>query len=146
LIGYLAVFFFFRQYLVFSLEWGHLLFFLLALLLAALLQFFIFESLSLLSFWIENTYGIRFTMRVIMEVIGGAIIPLSFFPEVLQKIFFVFPFPYLIYLPMNIYLGKISLSQVPLELLKEAGWIVGLAVLNLIIWKKGIKQYVSMGD
>jgi ABC-2 type transport system permease protein len=146
LIGYLVVFFFFRQYLVFSLNWGHLLFFMSALLLAALLQFFIFESLSLLSFWIENTYGIRFTMRVIMEVIGGAIIPLSFFPEVLQKIFFVFPFPYLIYLPMNIYLGKISLSQVPLELLKEAGWIVGLAVLNLIIWKKGIKQYVSMGD
>jgi ABC-2 type transport system permease protein len=59
----------------------------------------------------ENTYGIRFTMRIIMEVVDGAIIPLSFFPLVLQKIFSFLPFPFLIYLPIRIYLGKISLEE-----------------------------------
>ncbi len=85
-------------------------------------------------------------MRVIMEVVGGAIIPLSFFPQILQKIFFCLPFPFLIYLPMRIYLGKIPLSVIPVEFVKELGWIIGLALLNLIIWKRGIRQYVSMGD
>ena len=146
LSGYVVVFFFFRQYLMFSASPGHFLFFLLSMMLAALLQFFLFEALSLLAFWVENTYGIRFTMRVIMEVVGGAIIPLSFFPQILQKLFLLLPFPYLIYLPMKIYLGKIALNDVPLEFLKETIWIIGLALLNLIIWKKGIRQYVAMGD
>jgi ABC-2 type transport system permease protein len=77
LLGYVLVFLFFRQYLVFSMSLCIFLLFLISMGLAALLQFLLFEALSLLAFWIENTYGIRFTMRVIMEVVGGAIIPLS---------------------------------------------------------------------
>ncbi|MCK4485198.1 MAG: ABC-2 family transporter protein [Desulfobacterales bacterium] len=146
LLGYLGVFFIFRDYLVLSTGLGHFLFFLLSLMLAALLQFFLFEALSLLAFWIENTYGIRFTMRVIMEVAGSAIIPLSFFPLIVQKVFLLLPFPFLIYLPMRIYLGKIPLGDVPLAIAKEAIWIVGLVIVNVMVWKKGIRQYVAMGD
>jgi ABC-2 type transport system permease protein len=146
LTGYAVVFFFLRQYLLLSASLGHFLFFFVSMVLAALLHFFLFEALSLLAFWVENTYGIRFTMRVIMEVVGGAIIPLSFFPQVLQKFFLLLPFPYLIYLPMRIYLGKIALNDVLLQFLKETVWIIGLALLNLIIWKKGVRQYVAMGD
>lgn len=146
ILCYVAVFILFRDYLLVFARSEYFAFFLLSLALAALLQFFLFEALSLLSFWIENTYGIRFTMRVIMEVVGGAIIPLSFFPEVLQKIFFMLPFPFLIYVPMKIYLGKIPMGQAPLELLKEVAWIVSLIVLNWILWKKGVRQYVAMGD
>ncbi len=146
LLGYVLVFLFFREYLVFSMGLGAFLLFLIALGLAALLQFLLFEALSLLAFWIENTYGIRFTMRVIMEVVGGAIIPLSFFPGILQKIFGFLPFPYLIYLPMRIYLNKVALEQVSEEFIKEGLWILGLAIVNLVVWKKGVRQYVSMGD
>jgi ABC-2 type transport system permease protein len=146
LLGYIVVCLFFYRYLVPSLNFGYFFFFLLSLLLASLLQFFMFQSFSLLSFWVENTYGIRFTMRVIMEVLAGAIIPLSFFPGILQKIFLLLPFHFLIYLPMNIYLGKIPLIQAPFELLKEAGWITGFGLLNLFIWRKGVRQYVAYGD
>lgn len=73
LAGYTVVFFFFKGYLVFAAGLEPLLLFLISMGLAALLQFFLFEGLSLLSFWVENTYGIRFTLRVIMEAVGGAI-------------------------------------------------------------------------
>ncbi len=146
LLGYLAVIFLFRNYVVWFPSGEHLLFFLLSLLLASFLQFFLFESLSLLSFWVENTYGIRFTMRVILEVVGGAIIPLSFFPLALQKIFLWLPFPYMVYLPMRIYLGKISLEEVQLEIFREIFWIIALALVNMLLWKKGVRHYVAMGD
>jgi len=145
-LGYLGIFFFFREYLILSTDFAPLLFFAFSVLLAALLQFLLFEALSLLSFWVENTYGIRFTMRVIMEVAGGAIIPLSFFPDILQKLLMVFPFPYMSYLPMQIYLGKIPINDVPFEFFKEGIWITGLILINIIIWKQGVRQYVSMGD
>jgi len=146
LLGYAVVCVFFNKYLVPSPAFGYFFFFLLSLLLASLLQFFLFESLSLLSFWVENTYGIRFTMRVIMEVLGGALIPLSFFPEILEKIFLFLPFHFLIYLPMKIYLGKMEMNQIPLKLSIEVGWIVGFGILNLFVWKRGIRQYVAHGD
>jgi len=146
LAGYVVVLFWFRDVMVLRLSAGHLVFFLVSLALAALLQFLIFEALSLLAFWIENTYGIRFTMRVIMEVVGGAIIPLLFFPQILQDIFLLLPFPFLIYLPMRIYLGKIPLGEIPFELLKEMAWIAALGVVNVVLWRRGLRQYVSMGD
>jgi ABC-2 type transport system permease protein len=144
--GYALVLFLFRAHLVFHASASYVALFGISLFLAAILQFFIFEALSLLAFWVENTYGLRFTMRVIMEVVGGAIIPLSFFPEIIQKIFLLLPFPFLIYVPMRIYLGKMPLAEIPLELLKEMAWIAALGLINLVIWRKGIRQYVSMGD
>ena len=146
LAGYLVIFFFFRKYLVLSIGPQYLLLLLISILMAAVLQFLLFEALSLLSFWIENTYGMRFTMRVIMEMTGGAIIPLSFFPVFLQKFFSFLPFPFMIYLPMAIYLGKIPAGQILVELLKEAGWITGLILINGFIWQKGVRHYMAMGD
>ena len=85
-------------------------------------------------------------MRIIMEVLGGAIIPLSFFPSILHKSFLCLPFQFMIYFPMRIYLDKLSPSQILLEFLKGGGWIAGLAFLNRAIWKRGVRQYVAMGD
>jgi ABC-2 type transport system permease protein len=85
--GYVVVLFFLKQYLIIPSSLEYVMVFAFSLGLATLLQFFLFEAMSLLAFWVENTYGIRFTMRVIMEVVGGAIIPLSFFPQILQEMF-----------------------------------------------------------
>ncbi len=146
LAGYWVVFLFFREYLLPWAGFENLLLFLLAIGLGAILQFLLFESLSLLAFWLENTYGIRFTMRVILEVAGGAIIPLSFFPLILQKIFLWLPFPFMVYFPMRIYLGKIDLESAGLEFLKEILWIGGLALLNGVLWRRGVRYYSAMGD
>ncbi len=146
LVGYSVVFLFFRDYLIPLPSRAHLACLGLALAFAALLQFFLFEFLSLLAFWVENTYGIRFVMRVVMEVAGGAIIPLSLFPGLIEKVFLALPFPFLIYLPMRIYLGKIPLEAIPWELAKEAAWIAGLVAANRAVWRRGLRQYAAMGD
>jgi ABC-2 type transport system permease protein len=146
LAGYTAVLVFFRDFLLLPPGPGHLLLFLVSVGLAAVVQFLVFQVLGLLAFWMENTYGILFAARVVMEVVAGAIIPLSFFPTIFQKLFLLLPFPLMIYLPMRIYLGKIPLDQVPPELGKGIIWIAGLVLLYRLIWSRGIRQYVSMGD
>jgi len=144
--GYAAVLVLFQDLLLLPPGRGHLLFSLFSVGVAAVVQFFLFQILGLLSFWMENTYGIRFAARVVMEVVAGAIIPLSFFPAILHDLFLLLPFPLMIYLPMRIYLGKIPLEQVPFELGKGVIWIVFLVLLYRHLWGKGIRQYVSMGD
>lgn len=144
--GYLAVLALFRDLLLPPPDRGHLLLSLVSVGVAAVIQFFVFQVLGLLSFWMENTYGIRFAARVVMEVVAGAIIPLSFFPRILHDLFLLLPFPLMIYLPMRIYLGKIPLEQIPSELWKGAIWIVFLLLLYRHLWVKGMRHYVSMGD
>lgn len=146
LAGYAIVAFFLKEKLVVVLDPSRLALFGAALTAAVLLQFLTFESLSLLAFWVENTYGFRFTMRVIMEVAGGAIIPLSFFPALLQKVFALLPFPYFVYFPMRIYLNKIESVEILPELIRAAAWTAGLAGLNAILWKRGLRRYTAMGD
>lgn len=146
LAGYAAVLVLFRELLVPPDGVGRLLLFLFSVGVAAVVQFFVFQVLGLLSFWMENTYGIRFTARVVMEVVAGAIIPLSFFPRILHDLFLLLPFPIMIYLPMRIYLGKIPVEHVPFELCKGLIWIVFLVLLYRHLWARGIRQYVSMGD
>ncbi|GAB4371701.1 MAG: hypothetical protein Kow00128_19780 [Deltaproteobacteria bacterium] len=144
--GYLAVLLFFRDLLLPPPGSAYLLYFLLSVGVASVVQFFVFQVLGLLSFWMENTYGIRFAARVIMEVVAGAIIPLSFFPQALQDLFLLLPFPLMIYLPMRIYLGKIPLGEIPFELWKGVFWVLLLLLLYRALWRRGIRQYVSMGD
>lgn len=146
LLSYGVVFLFFRDLLIISIDPGTSAIFMISLGLAVLLQYFLFESLSLLAFWMENTYGIRFTMRVIMEVLGGAIIPISFFPGLLRDLFLALPFPYLVYYPMTIYLGKMSFDQAIHALGTECLWIAGLGFVNFTLWKQGLKRYVAQGD
>src|SRR5512134_508488 len=120
--GYVVVLVLFRHLLVPPHGTAHLLLFLFSVGLATIIQFFVFQVLGLLAFWMENTYGIRFTARVVMEVVAGAINPLSFFPRTLHDLFLLLPFPLMIYLPMRIYLGKIAVAQVPFELCKGLIW------------------------
>jgi ABC-2 type transport system permease protein len=146
LAGYGVVCLCLNERLVFAGEPLRLALFGTALAAAVLLQFLTFASLNLLAFWVENTYGFRFTLRVVMEVAGGAIIPLSFFPDLLQRIFAWLPFPYLVYFPMRIYLGKIESSAIIGELIGAGAWMAGLAGLNAVLWKRGLRRYTAMGD
>ncbi len=146
LASYVAVSLVFRDFLLFPNPMYRWMLFALAVAMGVLLQFLFFEGLSLLAFWVENTYGIRFTMRVILEITGGAIIPLSFFPSILQTVIFALPFPYLIYLPMMIYLGKMPADEIAGALARMGLWIIGLAAVNVVLWRQGIRRYVAMGD
>ena len=146
LAGYAVVAVFFRDLLVPPASALHLLLFTASLALATILQFLLFQGASLLAFWMENTFGVRFTLRVVLEVAGGALIPVTLFPPALQAIFLALPFPSMIYLPMRIYLGKAVPGEVLADFAVEVAWIAGFAALNRALWKRGMLRYASMGD
>ena len=58
----------------------------------------------------------------------------------------ILPFQFMIFFPMQIYLGKIPMGQVFYEFLIEGTWIAALSFLNWMIWKKGARHYVAMGE
>ncbi|UCF30862.1 MAG: ABC-2 family transporter protein [bacterium] len=145
-LGYAAVLLVFRKYLLGPAGPVSLALTLALVATAALVQFFLFQGLNMLAFWVEQTYGFLFVMRIVMEVVGGAIIPLSFFPDIVQRVFMATPFPYMVYIPMQTWLGRIGPGEAAAALGRSAAWAVALGLINLVLWRRGVRQYVSMGD
>lgn len=143
---YLVILLIFSKYLVAPSSLGFLLLALTAILLGGILHFFLFYIFSIIAFWMDQTWGPRFVIRVIMIVATGSLIPLSFFPDVWQKIFNVLPFKFMVFIPLQIYLGKISFDNIFWELLTVIIWILVLFKISSWVWQAGLKRYSAYGN
>lgn len=145
LIEFVIIFIFFRHYFIFPQSITTALFFILSLFLAFILNFILFYNFSIIAFWMDQTWGFRFILRVIYELAAGVLIPLSLFPNLWQNIFAFLPFKYLIYFPLEIYLQKLNPTQIITEFSICAIWIIFLTLTGALIWRRGLKYYSASG-
>jgi ABC-2 type transport system permease protein len=112
---------------------------------------FIFFTLLFMTasipFWMpEVAWGAQFLIVVIVvEFLSGSLFPIDILPGVLQKILYASPFPYLIFFPLQTYLGKLPVNQVIAGLTVSIAWSVVLWLLLKYIWSKGLKVYQAYG-
>lgn len=111
------------------------------LFLAGVIHFLIFHIFALFAFWIDETWGFRFLMRVFMEIASGLVIPLTFIPGIIGKILLFLPFQYFGYFPIATLMGKISGGDIIRGFFLEAFWIFLLFGLASFVWKRGLKYY-----
>ncbi len=98
---------------------------------------------AIMAFWLEETWILRVIFMIIKNFLSGSIIPLSFFPETFVEILKFTPFPYMIYYPVKIFMGEISLIGAPLIILIL--WTTLIIVICHFVWKRGIKLYEAAG-
>ncbi len=110
-----------------------------SMLLAIFIYFFINIIFGAIGFWSRDVWAPRFLLMVIMEFATGAMFPLDMLSSFWQKIMLATPFPYLLYVPLKIYLGQ-SVSLLPQIL-----WVIILGVISKIVWQKGLLRYEAEG-
>lgn len=120
-----------------------LFFFALSVTLAILMYFFINIIFGAIGFWSRDVWAPRFLLMVIMEFATGAMFPLDMLPQVWQNIMLATPFPYLLYVPLKIYLA--TDASLYLHLGVQLFWTVVLYLLTRVIWQKGILRYEAEG-
>ncbi|KKU88836.1 MAG: hypothetical protein UY18_C0008G0043 [Microgenomates group bacterium GW2011_GWF2_47_9] len=135
--------YFFRPPVFLQSDISAILFFLLSLLMAILIYFYINIIFGSLAFWSRDVWAPRFLLMVIMEFATGAMFPLDMLPDIGRKLALLTPFPYLLYVPMKIYLGQDS--HIALSLGLAFGWLILLWYLTRRIWQKGLKLYEAEG-
>ena len=113
-----------------------------SLILAILLYFFINIIFGSLGFWTRDVWAPRFLLMVILEFATGAMFPLDMLSSLWQKILLWTPFPYLLFIPLRIYLGS---SETTMYLMGQAIWVVLLYLLSRFIWKRGLLRYEAEG-
>ena len=90
-------------------------------------------------------FGMDMAKSALLGFLSGQIIPLSFFPGVLQKVFEFFPFSSMVYTPVMLYLGKYSGVEVAFVLGRQFIWIVLLYAFGTYLWGRITKRLIVLG-
>ena len=118
-------------------------------LVAAIGSFFIMGALN----FIIGTCAIPLTSILalirakfwLIELLSGLLIPLNFFPRTLQIISSLLPFEHIAYTPLQIYLGRLSLTESLKLLALEYFWVVALILLGHLWWIRATRKITIHG-
>jgi ABC-2 type transport system permease protein len=116
-----------------------------SLLLTALLQFFISYAMAMLAFWLLEISTFIFILFAFEYLASGHMFPLEILPPAIKSVLYFTPFPYQLYFPISIYLGKSAGVEMWRGLGCQLLWVVAAYVFARWMWRRGIKKYSAFG-
>jgi ABC-2 type transport system permease protein len=134
-----------HQYFVLPPSWAALGAFLLSIALTALLQFFMSYTMAMLAFWVLEVSTFIFILFAFEYIASGHLFPLDILPQPLQQALAFTPFPYQLYFPVSIYMGKTAGLDLLRGLLIQALWVLAAYAAARLAWRRGIKHYSAVG-
>lgn len=142
----LALFFFWlREFFVLPADWATFGCFLLSVLMTALLQFFISYTMAMLAFWVLEISTFIFILFAFEYIASGHLFPLDILPAGIERALYFTPFPYQLFFPVGIYMGKVTGPELTHGLLIQLGWVVAAFALAKFAWHRGIRKYAAAG-
>ena len=111
-----------------------------SLLLAFLISFSIDYFVGLIGFYSESVWGLSITKEIIVTVFSGALIPLQFFPDAIQRVLYWLPFQAIYHTPLMMLTRPnqgldVFLSMILVQLL----WAGLLFLLARLFYNQAIK-------
>ncbi len=131
--------------LIFQHDTAILALFSLSIALASVLYFLFSYAMSLLAFWSREALGPRFLFDWFLEFASGAYFPIDILSAGLASILSILPFASIMYLPMQIYLGRTGLHGAWKGIALQSVWIVVFCPMVLWVWKRGLNKYTGEG-
>lgn len=136
---------FFHDPEVFNFSFVNLLLFLFAISMATTCFFFMFTLSEFLAFWFDNVWSLGVIVRFGTSFLGGALLPLHFFPGWAQQLLSYTPFPYLIDFPVQALKGTVSTAMFVDKFIILLVWNLVFILISAAIWKRGNYQYTGVG-
>jgi len=101
-----------------------------------LVNFQLDYMIGLIAFYMGYNNGIRWGIRLIMNITGGMVIPLTFFPETISKAFRMLPTQFMFFQPLQVYLGRVDVP---------GAWAISLTALAWVLALFGCAQLMQFG-
>ena len=121
--------------------------FIVSLVIANFLLFVIRFITSFITFWApEMAWGSQFLVVVTFtDFLSGSIFPLDIFPAMAQKILYMTPFPYILFFPLQVYLGKVTPEFMLQGISISIAWCLIMVAVMSMVWGAGLKVYRAEG-
>ncbi|HLP76161.1 MAG TPA: ABC-2 family transporter protein [Candidatus Paceibacterota bacterium] len=134
-----------HRYFVLPPSWTAFGFFGISIVLTALLQFFTSYAMAMLAFWVLEVSTFIFILFAFEYLASGHLFPLDILPAWLERVLFMTPFPYQLYFPISVYMGKTQGVKLAEGLAIQAGWVIVGYFLARFAWNRGIRKYSAVG-
>jgi ABC-2 type transport system permease protein len=134
-----------HDFLVPPASWGIMPVFFASLLLTALLQFFMSYSMAMLAFWVVEVSTFIFILFAFEYVAGGHLFPIDILPKGVAAALQFTPFPYQLFFPVSVYLGRVEDTALWNGLAIQLFWTVFFCLLGRWAWGRGIRKYTAVG-
>lgn len=117
-----------------------LLIFPISLVFAFLVSFNFDYFVGLMAFYNESVWGLSITKEVILTIFSGALIPLQFFPDVIQKVLLVLPFQAIYYTPLMMITKPDQNITLLLQMLAvQFMWVIVTFIVTRLVYDQAIK-------
>ena len=111
-----------------------------SLFLAFLISFSIDYFIGLMGFYSESVWGLSTTKEIIVAVFSGALIPLQFFPDAIQKVLYWLPFQAIYHTPLMMLTRPDQDLSVFLPMMAiQVMWAIVLFVAARIFYNQAVK-------
>jgi len=134
-----------REFFVFPPDAVTFALFLCSLVMTGLLQFFMSYTMALLAFWVLEVSTFIFIAFAFEYIAGGHLFPLDILPPLLMKVVYFTPFPYQLFFPVSVYLGRVEGDELWQGLAIQALWVIAFYVAARFVWSRGIRKYTAFG-
>lgn len=131
--------------LIFGFYPYHVFLALVAIVLGFLINFLLGNILTLVSFKIKETDGIRIFYYNVAAFLSGEYVPFIFLPFLLQFGLQLLPFRYTLSFPVEILTGRLGAYDLRLGFLIAGIWLVVLWFVYKLTFKLSIKKYEAEG-
>ena len=112
---------------------------------AYFIRLFFSVMIGLLAFWLVEISGTYFSLNIISKFLSGAYFPMGLLPAAFLKTSMFFPFIYTFFIPIQLYLGKITPKEGLYGLVTEFVWLAILYAGIKTVWHFGLKRYEGVG-
>lgn len=122
---------------------------LLAFLISAFLSFFLVAAINFavgtFAIRLKSILGLLRAKYFLLELFSGLLIPISFFPPIFRVALDFMPFQYISYIPVLLYLGKISGAGILQALGLQLFWVAAMVALGHALWTWSSRRITIQG-
>lgn len=119
--------------------------FALSVALAVVVSFAIRFLVNLLSFWLTDYRGAMLLAMTVSHLLSGLIVPLAFFPDPWDTVARALPFASMLQLPVDVFVGAATGSEIVAVIAIQAAWAVVLLALGRVVLSAGTRKLVIQG-
>jgi ABC-2 type transport system permease protein len=101
--------------------------------------------MAMLAFWVLEVSTFIFILYAFEYIASGHLFPLDILPPGIERVLGFTPFPYQLFFPISIYMGKTTGPDLARGLVVQFAWVAGTYLLARFAWKRGIRKYAAAG-
>ncbi|OYN90808.1 ABC transporter permease [Parenemella sanctibonifatiensis] len=102
-------------------------------------------AVHLTALWTIENRGFLVLAMTLQQSLSGFVVPVSWFPDWLQQIAWLSPFPSMFQVPVDLLTERLSGADAMLALALQAGWTVAFVGLCLALLARGRRKVVIQG-